>query len=536
MDSRSAAQRELARRELARREYYEYARCVYPGWIDTRHHRLLARYLEEVERYVATGGREGIGRLLVFMPPRHGKSLNVSTLFPTWFLGRNPNARVIIASYNGSLATGFSRAARNILVDTPYRVVFGDRSGRESGREHPVGIASDSRSVEAWNLAPPHKGGMTAAGVGGGITGKGAHLFVVDDPHKDRADVESDTRRAAVWDWWTSTAYTRLEDGAAVIGMLTRWHADDWAGRLLKAMVDDDGADRWTVLCLPAVAEEWAEAVEPDNVIAALKDGWWRGVDPLGRAPGEPLWPEKYGLDDLETIRANVGGRDWDALYQQRPRQMTGNLIRANDIIVVAEAPEGLREVRYWDLAVSGRDRADYIVGAKVGRAKDGKLYILDIARFPGPWADARPRMVRVMLADGPAVAQGIEVSGQQGGYFQELQRDKYLGGVPIQSVNPREVGNKEVRANVWASRIEDGLVAMARAPWNDLFIAEALAFPRGAHDDQIDGVSGAVQMLPSFVRFSEVPQSPDVPSKWDAFGEIGGMGFGAVHSFGAGG
>ncbi len=488
--AREAARRELARRELARREYYEYARYVYPGWIDTRHHQLLAQYLEQVERYVSTGGREGIGRLLVFMPPRHGKSLNVSTLFPTWFLARNPDSRVIIASYNGSLATSFSRAARNVIFDTRFRAVFGDMSALEQ----PVAISQDSRSVESWNLAPPHKGGVTAAGVGGGITGKGAHLFVVDDPHKDRADVESDTRRQAVWDWWTSTAYTRLEDGAAVIGMMTRWHSDDWAGRLLRAMVEDEDADRWTVLCLPAVAEEWAAAVEAEDVISALKDGWWRGVDPLSRAAGEALWPEKYDVEALDTIRANVGGRDWDALYQQRPRKVTGALIRANDIPVMGEAPDGLRMVRYWDLAVSGRERADYIVGAKVGRARDGKIYILDIARLPGPWADARPRMVHVMLNDPPDVVQGIEVAGQQAGYYQELARDPRLGQVSIVPVYPRD--SKTVRANVWASRIEDGLVAMVRGPWNDIFVSEALSFPRGTHDDQVDGVSGAWQML----------------------------------------
>jgi predicted phage terminase large subunit-like protein len=192
----------------------------------------------------------------------------------------------------------------------------------------------------------------------------------------------------------------------------------------------------------------------------------------------------------------------------------------------VDQAPQGLRLARYWDLAVSGRESADYIVGAKVGRSSEGRLYILDIARFPGPWADARPRMVATMQRDGARVEQGIEVSGQQGGYFQELQRDDALAGVPIKGVDPRKVGNKEVRANVWASRIEDGLVAIVRAPWNDDFVAEALSFPRGQHDDQVDAVSGAVQMLPAMVSFSDVPQAPDVRSRWDAFGAVTDMGF----------
>jgi len=515
---RERARRERVRRALARKVYGDYARYVWPGWVDAAHHGLLAEYLQEVERYIASGGKEGIGRLLIFMPPRHGKSLNASVLFPTWFLGRNPDKRVIIASYNASLAMGFSREARNLMQGIRYRAVFGDKSGRADE----IRIADDSRSVEAWNLHG-HKGGVVAAGVGGGITGKGAHLFVIDDPHKDRADVESKTRRDAVWNWWTSTAYTRLENGAAVIGMLTRWHGDDWSGRLIQAMVDESAelTDRWKILCLPGIAEEWAEEIERERVIESAKSGWFMSVDPLGRLPGEALWPEKYDAEALATIRANIGGYDWDALYQQRPRRIEGALIKAHLIEVVDQLPEGLKMVRYWDLAVSGRARADYIVGAKGGR-QDGRLYLADIRRIPGPWADARPKMKRVMLADGAEVEQGIEVSGQQGGYYQELQRDEDLQGVTLRAVNPQQIGNKEVRANLWASRIEDGLVHMLKAGWNDEFVAECLAFPRGAHDDQVDGVSGINQMLPGSMRMSDVPQAANVASRWDPFAEMG--------------
>jgi predicted phage terminase large subunit-like protein len=256
--------------------------------------------------------------------------------------------------------------------------------------------------------------------------------------------------------------------------------------------------DQWTVLCLPAVAEEWAGGVEGDEVIGALKDGWWRVVDALGRRPGVALWGEKYGLKTLEGIKRNIGGYEWDAMYQQRPRRIEGALIKAYDILQVRDdaVPTGIKAVRYWDLAVSGREGADFIAGAKVARSRDGKLYILDVARFPGPWADARGRMVTVMLADEAAVMQGIEISGQQGGYFQELQRDPRLQGRSIRPVNPGRWGNKEVRANLWASRIPDGLVHLVHGAWVDDFLAEALMFPRGAHDDQVDAVSGAVLML----------------------------------------
>jgi predicted phage terminase large subunit-like protein len=516
-DVREVARRELARRELARRRLMDFTTYTFAQYQVARHNQLLAEYLEQVELYVTTRGCDGIGRLMVFMPPRHGKSELVSVRFPAWFLGRNPDSRVILSSCTGDLAMNFGRQVRNIVVDAPFRAVFGDKSSAAE----PVALSDDSRSASVWDFAG-RRGGMVAAGVGAAIIGRGAHLAIIDDPLRNRQDAESQIVRDRIDEWYKSTLYTRLEDGAAIVLMHQRWHEDDLAGRLLKRQVLEDGADQWVVLNLPALAEEWAGGVEAADVIEACKSGWWRSVDPLGRQPGDPLWPGKYPLDALASIRTNIGGYEWDALYQQRPRRLEGAIIKAHLIKVIAteEIPAGLRVARYWDLAVSGKERADYIAGCKVGRDKGGRLYILDVAHFPGPWADARSKMIGVMLRDEASVEQGIEVSGQQGGYFQELQRDDQLQGRTLRAVNPRDVGNKEVRAQVWASRIEDGLVYMVRAPWNDAFIAEALAFPRGAYDDQVDGVSGAVQMLPSYVSFSEVPQAPSRPSRWDPFGQ----------------
>ena len=516
---RQDAKGELARRELARRRLMDFTTYTFPQYQVARHNVLLAEYLEEVERYVASWGRVGIGRLMVFMPPRHGKSELVSIRFPAWFLGRNPDSRVILASCTADLAVGFSRQVRNLVVDAPFRAVFGDKSSAAE----PVALADDSRAANAWDFVH-QRGGMVAAGVGGAIIGRGAHLAIIDDPFRDRRDAESQPVRDRTDDWYRSTLYTRLEDGAAIVLMHQRWHEDDLAGRLLKRMIvgGEEWADQWTVLNLPAIAEEWAEEVAADDVLKACQAGWWRSVDVVGRQPGEALWPEKYPLEALQTIRVNIGGYEWDALYQQRPRQLEGAMIKAHLIKVVApeEVPAGLREARYWDLAVSGKERADYIAGGKIGRGRDGRIYILDVRRLPGPWAEARPTMVRVMLGDDVAVEEGIEVAGQQGGYFQELQRDDQLQGRTLRAVNPREVGNKEVRAQVWASRIEDGLVYMMRAAWNEAFISECLAFPRGTYDDQVDAVSGAVQMLPSYVSFSDVPQAPSRPSRWDPFGQ----------------
>ena len=500
---REEARRELARRELARRRLIEFACYSYPQYRPGRAHLLLASYLEQVERFVVSGGREGIGRLMVFEPPRHGKSELVSVRFPAWFLGRNPDLPVIEASCTADLATSFARQVRNIVRDVPFQNVFGNRSGLAP--EQQVMLSEDSQAAEAWGIAG-HRGGLKAAGVGGAIIGRGAKLAIIDDPFRDRRDAESKPVRDAVDDWYRSTLYTRLEDGGAIVLMHQRWHADDLAGRLLRRMAENPAADRWTVLCLPAVAEEWARTDGVD--VAAMRQGWWRGPDPLGRAPGEPLWPEKYPAEALAAIRETIGGYEWDALYQQRPRRLEGALIRAYEIGVVTDEtpPDGQREARYWDLAVSGRDSADYVCGARVRyNPATGRYRIVDVVRLRGPWADARAEMVRVMLSDPPQVMQGIEVAGQQAGYYQELQRDPELQTRVIVPVNPREVGNKTVRAQVWASRIGDGLIEMVEAGWNDAFVAECLAFPLGEHDDQVDAVSGAVQMLGQFVIAGDV-------------------------------
>lgn len=236
--------------------------------------------------------------------------------------------------------------------------------------------------------------------------------------------------------------------------------------------------------------------------IAALRQGYWVGPDPLGRQPGVPLWPDKFDAEALGTIHAVMGAYEWEALYQQRPQKLEGNLIRGYDIKRIG--PEyiplqSINWVRYWDLAVSGKEDADMLAGAKVAQ-HEGALYIRHIAHFPGPWADARPRIVATMLRDGSAVRQGIEVAGQQAGYYQEFKRDPQLMALAIEAVRPRDVGSKEVRAQVWASRIQDGLVFVVDdGTWGvDNFVSECIQFPQGRRDDMVDAVSGAVQMLSS--------------------------------------
>ncbi len=238
---------------------------------------MIAGALERVER-------GEVDRLMVTMPPRHGKSELVTKRFPAWCLGRNARRQIITASYNSDLARDFGRAVRNIVNGQKYGNIFETR------------LAVDSKAADRWNTNLD--GAYVAAGVGTAVTGRGADIFIIDDPLKDRAEAESELQRQKVWDWYTSTAYTRLMTGGCIIVVQTRWHEDDLAGRLIEKM-DKGQGDKWHCLDLPAI----------NNA-------------------GEPLWPERYDLEALERIKAAIGPRDWSALYQQQPSPDDGDFFK----------------------------------------------------------------------------------------------------------------------------------------------------------------------------------------------------------------
>lgn len=220
------------------------------------------------------------------MPPRHGKSELASKYFPAWYLGVHPEHRIILASYESSFAAEWGRKARDVLV--------------EYGHLYGVQVRQDSSAADHWNLLK-RRGGMDTAGRGAAITGRGADLLVLDDASaKNYEEAMSPTIREHTWDWFTSTAYTRLSPNGKVVVIATRWHEDDLSGRLIKQ-------GGWHVLSLPAIAEE---------------------DDEMGRLPGEPLWPEMFGLDALEQIKTTIGAHKFAALYQQRPIPSTGSTFK----------------------------------------------------------------------------------------------------------------------------------------------------------------------------------------------------------------
>jgi len=465
----SSALRELAQRERARRRFYHYCRRVNPHYPDDAPHlRLLCRTLEQVERFVVTEGAEGIGRLMIFMPPRHWKSQTSSVLFPTWILGRNPDVPIIMASYAGDLAHKHSRQARNIiLLDNEFSVLF----GKKSDRKEPVSLSADSQAVQEWSI-DRHIGGMRAAGVGGGITGSGCRILIIDDPHKDRKEAESKTIRDDIDDWFRSTAYTRVEGNGAIIIIMTRWHRDDEAGRLLKRMKEDPLADQWHVLKLPALATE---------------------SDPLSRQPGEALWPEYQSVEKLHAIRANTLRYEFNSLFQQEPISPEDSVVNPAWFETVDHAPAGLRWMRYWDLAVSTKKRADFTASARGALSSDGYLYIADMVRGRWEWPDAHGQIVALAAME-PGVAIGVETNAFQLAAFQQLMREPALANREIRQVHSES--DKLSRMLPWARRAKVGKVRLVRGPWIAAFLEEATDFPAGQNDDQVDVVSGITEML----------------------------------------
>ena len=494
-----AAELERIRREQARRHLVDFAEYVSTWYQAYPHHVLIAEALEQVGRYIATGGKEGIGRLMVFMPPRHGKTELVSRQFPAWLLGRRPDTRIILTSYNGDRANANSRAARDLVMDQRYGCVFGDMSSMDA----PVEISDDSRSVTAWDLAKPNRGGVVAAGVGGGITGTGAHLLVVDDPVRNREEAESQARRDYVWQWWTSTAYTRLEQGGAVVIILTRWHPDDLAGRLLSEMVSDPMADQYTVINLPATWERPStpegkdfEQYHNDMLLNGI---WTDETDQLGRAEGEALWPEKYDVTDLARIEANVGPHDWSSLYGQSPIRREGAMFKPEWFDVVEKPPEKVvARVRYWDKA--GKEGGgDYTAGVLMSKTAEGRYYVEHVVREQLS-IYRRNKKIRKMIdmdltLPGPTTRAWHELEGGSAGPEAAINLVKEMEGRPIQ---PDPVGNKskEVRASALANACEAQLVHLVKSNWNREFIDELMMFPRGKHDDQVDAAAGAFNQL----------------------------------------
>lgn len=389
-------------------------------------------------------------RLIITMPPRHGKSETVTIRYAAWRLEREPKLNIILGSYNQKLANRFSRRIRSIV-------------------EERIPLAKDKRSADEWETKV--RGGVKAVGVGAGITGFGGSLVIIDDPVKNRAQAESRTMRDNVWDWFNDDIYTRLEPGASIILIQTRWHEDDLAGRLLKQSAD--GGEDWEKVDLPALAE----------------DG-----DPLGRPIGEALWPERYSSQDFEAIRRQQGTYSFSALYQQQPVPSDGGLFKREWFQhIVSRPPNGLVWARGYDLAISTKTTSDLTASFRCAFDRSGNLYIADgfCRRIEYP---EQRRYVIDRVRTERNTSHGIEKALHGQALVQDLRQDVKVRGRPIEAI--RVDADKITRALAWAGLAEDGKVILVQGSWIDDFVDEVCSFPYGSHDDQVDAVSLAVRML----------------------------------------
>lgn len=457
---------ELLRRRHARRGLMDFTAYTF-GAIDQPdnfqrpwHMELTCRYLEAVER-------GDIKRLMIFQPPRHGKSELVSRRFPAWVLGRNPDTRIIAASYSADLALRLSRDVQRIIDSEPYKRLFPDTRLNTSNVRTVAG--GTVRTAEFWEVVDK-QGAYRAAGAGGGITGMGAELLILDDPFKDRDEANSATIRQSRWDWYVSTFYTRLQKGGSIVCVFTRWHQDDIAGRLLT----QPGAEEWTVLSLPALAEGDLHPEDP-------------------RTDGEALWPWFKDADQLNRDRLMMGEYEFSSLYQQRPTPRSGGQFKVDKLATVQVAPAGLPEIRAWDLGYSGQ--GDYTVGVKLaGPCSEGLFYVLDAVRVR---EDASRRNAIVLAtANADGVNCRIRIPQDPGGAGVDAVKalTRLLAGFRVEA--ERDTGSKELRADPFAAQVNAGNVRLLAGSWNTAFIDELSLFPNVKNDDQTDAVSAAFNYL----------------------------------------
>lgn len=463
-----------------------FARYASGGsWQAAPHLRLLNRIL-----MASAGGEEWASRVIIEMPPRHGKSEFVSGYFPAWHAGLYPDRKIALASYEATLAGTWGQRNRDLL-EAYGPGLFG------------VSVRQDSQAKNDWKITK-RRGGMFTTGVGGALTGRGASLAIIDDPVKNAADAMSQTYRDRNREWYKSTFRTRLEkdkvlkhDGAIVV-IQTRWHEDDLAGWLQKEYPGE-----WLVVSLPAIAEKDEEIYLPDD---PSTPAWTR-------KEGEALWPEMHPLEDLERTRREMGGPDahwWTALYQQRPAPLGGGILKPDQFRTyelvqdgyLLDRPDGpqlvgvseLQKFATMDLATSVTTVADYTVVGVFGIVGPD-LIVLDVLRRKMEGPDLPRIAARVWQAYHPAYI-AVEQAGFQLSVVQDMRRgdpraDPPRPSLPIKGVLPR--GDKVTRALTLSARMSGGNVYVPKsAPWLSGLVAEMAAFPKGEHDDQVDVLSYA--------------------------------------------
>jgi predicted phage terminase large subunit-like protein len=423
-------------------------------WVRSPHLDLLAEKLAALEN-----GTARVPRLIVNMPPRHGKSEFISHWFPIWCLARNSARKIILISYEHDFAASWGRRVRDWV--------------RDVGNDFSLSLDPYTTAAHRWNLTSG--GGMMAAGAGGPITGKGADIIIVDDPIKNEEEASSEIQREALWSWFQTVVMTRLEPGGFIVVLGTRWHQDDLLGRLEAFSKPNTENERqgleYEILKLPAIAGN---------------------NDEIGRKPGEALWPARFPIEKLQDIRKGMSPYHFSALYQQTPTPEEGNAVKRTWWRYWEDLPEMDIMIQSWDLSFFDMQKSDFCVGQVWGR-HGAQFYLIDQVRDRMNAPQVIEKIRRFVSIYPKAIGKIIEARANGPAVVQIMQRE-VPGMIPV---TPK--GSKDARLQSIIPIIESRNVHIPspeRSSWVPDFVEECAAFPRGRHDDQVDAMVHALRYL----------------------------------------
>lgn len=449
-----ALQKELLRKvrsEIALESFAEFIKLVKPKYEFNWHHLVL---IDALERLV----RREYKRLIVMMPPRHGKSELVSVLFPAWCLARNENERVIGASYALGLASRMNRKCQAVIDSKAFKKYFPERKFGNEIRPNAI------RQSHWFDFG--EAGHYISAGVGGGITGEGCTIGLIDDPVKNSDEADSQTYREKNWEWYESTFKTRFEPGCVEVLCATRWHEDDLIGRVLATKPKDTEIIRFPGLC------EGPEGY---------------------RKIGEPIWPNWYGLEFMLEKQAG-GSRTWNAVYQQRPGAVEGNILKKawfQRYDVRKYKLEGKRVCFYFDTAYTQKEENDPTAGIAYVR-EGADIYILEASEIWAEFNEAMKWIVEFAKRNGYTGSSIIRIEPKATGLslIQEIRRLTKLNVTEGEQPS----GDKIARANKCQGTVEGGRVYLpAGMIWVEHFLDQVASFPNAAHDDMVDCLTGII-------------------------------------------
>ena len=438
----------LKDRELSQKKFIKFVEKVWPTFISGRHHKRMAEAFERVARGECK-------RLIINMPPRHTKSEFASYLLPAWFLGQFPGKKVIQASHTAELAVGFGRKVRNLVDSEVYHDIFPD-----------LHLHSDSKAAGRWNTS---KGGdYFAIGVGGAVTGKGADVLIIDDPHSEQEAAMAATNPDVydkVYEWYTSGPRQRLQPGGAIVIVMTRWAQRDLTGQVLKAAAARNG-EEWEVIEFPAILPS-----------------------------GNPLWPEFWSFDELEALREELPNSKWQAQYQQNPVGNESAIVKRDwwQWWEEDDPPQCEYILQTWDTAFEKNQRADFSAGTTWGvfthhKDQTKNLILLNTYKKRVEWIELKRDVLREYNMYEP---DGLLIEKKATGA--PLIYELRAMGIPVQEYTPSKGQDKIARLNSVSDIIASGKVWVPKTRWAEELVDEIAMFPSGEHDDLVDATTLAL-------------------------------------------